>query len=81
MKIAFVTDYPGAPDRVTGGVESVVARLATAMAKLQTRSNPDAVREALDAYEELGVEEVMLNTATAEMAEIDGLLEVMEKRG
>jgi alkanesulfonate monooxygenase SsuD/methylene tetrahydromethanopterin reductase-like flavin-dependent oxidoreductase (luciferase family) len=55
--------------------------LATGMAKLQTRSNPDAVREALDAYEELGVEEVMLNSATAEMAEIDGLLEVMEKRG
>lgn len=55
--------------------------LATAMAKMQTRAGADAVREALDAYEELGVEECMLNTATAEMAEIDGLLEVIERRG
>jgi alkanesulfonate monooxygenase SsuD/methylene tetrahydromethanopterin reductase-like flavin-dependent oxidoreductase (luciferase family) len=54
--------------------------IATAMAKMQTRSNADAVREALDAYEELGVEEVMLNSATAEIAEIDNLLEVLERR-
>lgn len=55
--------------------------LATAMATQQTRSNADAVREALDTYEELGVEECMLNSATADLAEIDGLLEVIAKRG
>ena len=54
---------------------------ARAMADTMTRSNPDAVRAALDAYEELGVEECMLNSATSEEAEIDGLLEVIAKRG
>jgi alkanesulfonate monooxygenase SsuD/methylene tetrahydromethanopterin reductase-like flavin-dependent oxidoreductase (luciferase family) len=51
------------------------------MASIVDRSSPDAVREALDAYEALGIEECWLNSATAEMAEIDGLLEVIEKRG
>ena len=45
------------------------------------RSSPDAVREALDAYEELGVDECWLNSATSDLAEIDGLLEVLAKRG
>lgn len=54
---------------------------AKAMAGRVDRSNPDAVRASLDAYEELGVEECWLNSATAEIAEIDALLEVMEKRG
>lgn len=51
------------------------------MAGQVDRSSPDAVRESLDAYEELGVEECWLNTATSDLAELDGLLEVMEKRG
>ena len=51
------------------------------MASMVDRSSPDAVRASLDAYEELGVEECMLNSATAELAEIDALLEVIEKRG
>ena len=51
------------------------------MASQVDRSSPDAVRASLDAYEELGVEECWLNTATAELAEIDELLEVLEKRG
>ncbi|MCH8092470.1 MAG: hypothetical protein IIC57_09010 [Proteobacteria bacterium] len=51
------------------------------MASMVDRSTPDAVRASLDAYEELGVEECWLNTATSELAELDGLLEVMEKRG
>lgn len=55
--------------------------VATAMAKLQSRSSPDAVLEALDTYEELGVEECMLNSATADFEEIDGLLELLERRG
>lgn len=51
------------------------------MASMVDRSSPDAVRASLDAYEELGIEECWLNTATSEPAEIDGLMEVMEKRG
>ena len=54
---------------------------ARAMSASCDRSTPDAVRASLDAYEELGVEECWLNTATSEMSEIDGLLEVMAKRG
>jgi len=51
------------------------------MASAVDRSSHDAVRASLDAYEELGVEECWLNSATAEIAEIDGLIEVIEKRG
>ncbi len=54
---------------------------ANYMAANVDRSSHDAVRASLDAYEELGVEECWLNSATAEIAEIDGLLEVIEKRG
>jgi alkanesulfonate monooxygenase SsuD/methylene tetrahydromethanopterin reductase-like flavin-dependent oxidoreductase (luciferase family) len=54
---------------------------ARAMARAVDRSSPDAVRASLDAYEELGVEECWLNSATAETAEIDNLLEVIEQRG
>jgi alkanesulfonate monooxygenase SsuD/methylene tetrahydromethanopterin reductase-like flavin-dependent oxidoreductase (luciferase family) len=55
--------------------------IAKAMASMVDRSSPDAVRASLDVYEELGVEECWLNSATADMAEIDGILEVIEKRG
>ena len=41
----------------------------------------DAIRASLDAYEEQGVEECWLNTATAELAEIDGLEELIAQRG
>jgi len=54
---------------------------AKTMASMCDRSSPNAVRASLDAYEELGIEEYWLNTATSDMAEIDGLLEVMAKRG
>ena len=54
---------------------------ARAMASSVDRSSPDAVRASLDAYEALGVEECWLSSATAEAAEIDHLLEVLEKRG
>ncbi|MGH2571139.1 MAG: hypothetical protein ACRDGR_07945, partial [bacterium] len=33
MRVAFVADYPRALDRPVAGVESVVVRLATAMAR------------------------------------------------
>jgi alkanesulfonate monooxygenase SsuD/methylene tetrahydromethanopterin reductase-like flavin-dependent oxidoreductase (luciferase family) len=53
---------------------------ARALARQMTRSTPDAVREALDAYEELGVEECMLNLVTRDLAEIGRLAEVLAKR-
>ena len=51
------------------------------MASMVDRSAPDRIRESLDAYEELGLDECWLNSATAELAEIDGLLEIIAKRG
>jgi len=62
-------------------IRAIGESAARAMSKSVDRSSQDAVRASLDAYEELGVEECWLNSATAEMAEIDGLLEVIEKRG
>lgn len=54
---------------------------AKAMASMCDRSSPDAICESLDAYEAAGVEECWLNTATAEISEIDGLEEIIAKRG
>jgi len=54
---------------------------ATYMSSMCDRSTPDAIRASLDAYEETGVEECWLNTATAEIAEIDGIQEIIEARG
>jgi alkanesulfonate monooxygenase SsuD/methylene tetrahydromethanopterin reductase-like flavin-dependent oxidoreductase (luciferase family) len=51
------------------------------MSSLVDRSSADAVRASLDAYEALGIEECWLNSATAEIAEIDRLLELLAKRG
>jgi hypothetical protein len=51
------------------------------MSSMCDRSTPDAIRASLDAYEEAGVEECWLNTATAEIAEIDGIQEIIEARG
>lgn len=55
--------------------------IARAYAATIDRSTPDAVNASLDAYEELGLDECWLNSATAELAEIDGLLEVLHRRG
>lgn len=54
---------------------------AKAISGMCDRSTPDAIMESLDAYEEAGVEECWLNTATAEMAEIDGIEEIIARRG
>ena len=54
---------------------------ARAMANRVDRSSADAVRTTLDDFEEMGVEECWLNSATAEFSEIDNLLEIIEKRG
>ncbi len=76
---------PNADDRLKAYVRKYLAFLGDAGARAVSlgvdRSSPDAVRASLDAFEELGVEECWLNSATAETAEIDGLLEVLAKRG
>lgn len=54
---------------------------AKTIAGMCDRSTPDAITASLDAYEEAGVEECWLNTATAEMAEIDGIEAIIAKRG
>ena len=54
---------------------------ARAMASMCDRSTPDAIRASLDAYEAQGVQECWLNTATAELSEIDGLEEIIAQRG
>ena len=51
------------------------------MASMCDRSTPDAIRASLDAYEAQGVQECWLNTATAELSEIDGLEEIIAQRG
>ena len=76
---------PGADQRLKAYVYKYIRIMgeepAKAMAAMVDRSSPDAVRASLDAYEALGVEECWLNSATSDLAEIDGLLEVIEKRG
>ncbi|MBB84833.1 MAG: LLM class flavin-dependent oxidoreductase [Deltaproteobacteria bacterium] len=54
---------------------------AKAMAGMVDRSTPDAIMQSLDAYEEAGVEECWLNTATADLSEIDGIEDIIAKRG
>jgi alkanesulfonate monooxygenase SsuD/methylene tetrahydromethanopterin reductase-like flavin-dependent oxidoreductase (luciferase family) len=54
---------------------------AKAMSRMVDRSTPDRVLESLEAYAELGYEECWLNTATAELAEIENLVTLMQKRG
>ncbi len=54
--------------------------LAVAMAKGVDRSTPDAVRESLDAMEELGCEEVFLVPATAELVEVERAAEIAASR-
>lgn len=54
--------------------------IAKAMADSVHRHNADAVREALDNAEAAGCEEVFLVPATAELAEIDRLSDLLGKR-
>ncbi|WP_347136850.1 LLM class flavin-dependent oxidoreductase [Parahaliea mediterranea] len=54
--------------------------IARAMAESVHRHTPDAVREALDNAEAAGCEEVFLVPATAELAEIDRLSELLAAR-
>ena len=61
-------------------IEILGKGLATAMAKAVDRSTPDAVRESLDAMEELACEEVFLVPATADLAEVERAAELVAKR-
>jgi alkanesulfonate monooxygenase SsuD/methylene tetrahydromethanopterin reductase-like flavin-dependent oxidoreductase (luciferase family) len=54
--------------------------LAVAMARGVNRHTPDAVRESLDAMQELGCEETFLVPATAELAEIERAAEILGSR-
>ena len=54
--------------------------IAKWMADSQHRSGPDAVREALDNIEAAGCEEAMLSPVTAELCEIDRLVDIIETR-
>lgn len=54
---------------------------AKALSRMVDRSTPERVLESLEAYAELGFEECWLNSATAEYAEIENLIELMQKRG
>ncbi len=69
-------DYGGAYLRSSAGKE-----IATAISKTLDRSSPDAVLESIDALEAQGCEELLLVPATAELAEIDRIVELLEKRG
>jgi alkanesulfonate monooxygenase SsuD/methylene tetrahydromethanopterin reductase-like flavin-dependent oxidoreductase (luciferase family) len=54
--------------------------IAKWMAGTVTRSNTDAVKEALDNAEAAGCEEAMLSPITADLAEIDRLVDIIESR-
>ncbi len=54
--------------------------IAKWMAGAVTRSNADAVKEALDNAEAAGCEEAMLSPITAELTEIDRLVDIIETR-
>jgi len=56
-------------------------RVATAMAAKLRRSSPEAVLDAIEGIEALGVDEILLVPATAELSEIDRVQELLEKRG
>ena len=54
--------------------------IATWMAKSVHRSNADSEREALDNAERAGCEELFVVPATAELSEIDRLIEILARR-
>ena len=53
---------------------------ARAMSSMMNRSNPDAVRESLDAMEAAGCEETFLVPATADVAEVERAAEIVDRR-
>lgn len=67
-------------DYVYKYIRGISDEWAKGMAAMCNRSSADAVNAALDAYEELGVDECWLNPATSEIAEIDRLAELIARR-
>ena len=62
-------------------LEIIDANVAKLLADSMYTFNEDAVRKVLDDLEEAGADECFLNTATAEMVEIDRIAEIVAKRG
>ncbi len=67
---AYVHDY----------IKVVSEGLARSMAGMMNRSTPDAVRESLDAMEELGCDECYLVPATCDLSEVERAAEIVAKR-
>lgn len=67
----YVAEYVGVHDAAVGRL----------MAEKMTRFTPDAVREALDGYEALGVEECLLSVTHRDLAEVDRIAELVAARG
>ncbi len=74
----------GAPERLRGYVYDYIKVLgedaARAMSAGVDRNRPDAVRESLDAMEELGCDECFLVPATADLAEVERAAELLANR-
>lgn len=67
-------------DYVYKYLEFAGPEIAKMMADSVHRSGADAVKEALDNLEAAGCEEIMLSPVTAELAEIDRLVDIIETR-
>jgi alkanesulfonate monooxygenase SsuD/methylene tetrahydromethanopterin reductase-like flavin-dependent oxidoreductase (luciferase family) len=65
-------------DYVYGYLKIAGEDMARAVAGTMSRHNPDAIRRAIDAYRELGVEEIMFVPVTADLAEVERLVEVLD---
>lgn len=76
---------PNADEKLKAYVYKYIKVMGDAAAKHVARSvdrsTPDRVLESLEAYAELGYEECWLNSATSELAEIENLVALMQKRG
>ncbi len=76
---------PNADERLKAYVYKYIKVMGDAAAKHVARSvdrsTPERVLESLEAYAELGYEECWLNSATSEIAEIENLVALMQKRG
>lgn len=54
--------------------------VARGVAKTMSRASPDAVRESIDAYAELGVDQIVLVPATADLREVDATSDLIASR-
>ena len=52
---------------------------AHAVSSMMTRSSVAAIRESIDSYSQLGVDEIMFVPATADLAEIDRLADLLAR--